>query len=432
MLSAIGIVAFVLAVLFSIAWHELGHMVPAKKFGVKVTQYMIGFGPTLWSKKKGDTEFGIKGIPLGGYIRMIGMFPPGPDGKVRPSSTGRLATLIEDARTQAQEEVVTEEDSQRTFYRLSVPKRIIVMMGGPVMNLILAGILFTILLVGFGTPGATLAVDEVTPCMPSTAQPLGKCEPGAISSPAAQAGLKSRDTVTSFNGQPVDSWSQFSTYIRTSKTGPVSIGVIRDGQALTLTADIRVVERPVVQDGQITDQVATQGFFGMAPVRELQPQPITAVPAQMWDLTVRTGQALIAIPSKLIGVGQAAFGDSARDPNGPIGVVGVTRISGELASAEDVPASWKVAQFIGLVASLNLFLFLFNLIPLLPLDGGHVAGALWEGLRRQWAKLRHRPDPGFVDVARALPVAYAVVFVLIGMSALLLYADVVNPVRIGG
>ena len=168
----------------------------------------------------------------------------------------------------------------------------------------------------------------------------------------------------------------------------------------------------------------------MSPKIELTPQPIGAVPGQMWDLSIRTAQALVAIPTKLVGVGQAAFGGEERDPNGPIGVVGVTRISGEVAGSE-MPANFKIVQFLGMVASLNLFLFLFNLIPLLPLDGGHVAGALWEGLRRQIARFRHRPDPGPVDVAKALPVAYAVAFILIGMSALLLYADVVNPVKIG-
>ena len=141
MLEFVGIIAFIFAILFSIAWHELGHLLPAKKFGVKVTQYMIGFGPTIWSRKKGETEYGVKWVPFGGYIRMIGMFPPGPDGKVKSSSTGRLTAMIEDARTQAREEVITEEDERRSFYRLSVPKKQHVMHGGPVMNHILAFLL---------------------------------------------------------------------------------------------------------------------------------------------------------------------------------------------------------------------------------------------------------------------------------------------------
>jgi membrane-associated protease RseP (regulator of RpoE activity) len=138
----------------------------------------------------------------------------------------------------------------------------------------------------------------------------------------------------------------------------------------------------------------------------------------------------------MVGVAQAAFGGGERDPNGPIGVVGVTRVAGEIASSQDIqfvqgPRA-RVSFLLSLLASLNLALFVFNLIPLLPLDGGHVAGALYEGARRVVARLRRRPDPGPTDVARLLPVAYAVSSVLVLMSVLLIYADVVNPVRIGG
>lgn len=432
MLFIVGIVAFAFAILFSIAWHELGHMLPAKKFGVKVTQYMVGFGPTMWSKHKGETEYGVKWIPFGGYIRMIGMFPPGPDGTVRASSTGRLATMIEEARSDAQAEVLTPEDEKRTFYNLTVPKKMVVMLGGPVMNLILATILFSIVMVGFGTPAQTLKVSEVSPCTPTVSSPTGQCVSGSVPSPAAGSGLEAGDVVTAYNGTQVSSWDDMSALVRASSAGPATITVDRNGQPITLTAQIQVANRPVVKDGQPTSQVAPQGFFGMSPTRVLQRQPITAVPGQMWSLSIRTGEAVIAIPSKMLGVAKAAFGNSPRDPNGPVGVVGVTRISGEVAAAKEVPVQWRVAQFLGLIASLNLFLFLFNLIPLLPLDGGHVAGALWEGVRRQIAKLRHRPDPGPVDVARLLPVAYVMAFFLVGMSALLLYADVVNPVRLRG
>ncbi len=331
MLTLIGVVAFVLAILFSIAWHELGHLIPAKKFGVKVTQYMVGFGPTIWSRKRGETEYGVKAIPFGGYIRMIGMFPPGPDGTTKASSTGRLGALIEDARSQAQAEVLTEDDAKRTFYRLPVHRRLVVMLGGPVMNLILAFVLFTIVLVGIGIPSPSLGVAAVTPCVPTASVPSGQCEPGMLSSPAAGAGLQDGDVVTSYNGTPVEQWDQLASAVRGSPSGPASIGIERDGQPMTLTADIEVSPRPVVVDGQITDDVAEQGFLGMTPQRVLVKQPIATVPAQMWDLTVRTGQALIAIPSKLVGVSQAAFGGEERDPNGPIGVVGVTRISGEVA-----------------------------------------------------------------------------------------------------
>jgi membrane-associated protease RseP (regulator of RpoE activity) len=150
----------------------------------------------------------------------------------------------------------------------------------------------------------------------------------------------------------------------------------------------------------------------------------------MWDITVRSASALVSFPAKMVGLTEAAFTDQPRDPEGPVGVVGVSRISGEVASA-DAPPSWRIAQFLAIVASLNLFLFLFNLLPILPLDGGHVAGALYEGGRRQVARWRGRPDPGPVDVARMLPVAYTVALVLITMSVIILWADIVKPIRLG-
>jgi len=431
MLSAIGIIAFVLAILFSIAWHELGHFLPAKKFGVKITQFMIGFGPSLWSRKRGDTEYGVKAIPLGGYVRMIGMFPPAPEGADDSDRRGRLGTLIDDARRQSAEEVVTEEDKRRTFYRLSVPKKLVVMLGGPVMNLILATVLFTVMFVGFGLPAQSLQVEQVTPCVPTAKSLSGACGADSTPSPAAAAGLKTGDVITSFNGRSVSSWSELTGLIRSTPPGStVTIGVDRGGQPVELATRLAAV--PGAALGGSTELPAEVAFLGMSPQLVLEPQPISAVPERMWELTTLSVRAMLSIPQKMVGVTQAAFSGEERDPNGPVGVVGVTRISGDVAAADELPISWKIAQFLGLVASLNLFLFLFNLIPLLPLDGGHVAGALWEGVRRQVARLRHRPDPGPVDVARALPLAYAIAFLLIGMSVLLMYADVVNPIRLGG
>jgi membrane-associated protease RseP (regulator of RpoE activity) len=138
----------------------------------------------------------------------------------------------------------------------------------------------------------------------------------------------------------------------------------------------------------------------------------------------------------MVGVAQAAFGSSERDPNGPISVVGLSRIAGEIAVMEvpeDQGGNWaKLSTFVMLLGSLNLALFVFNLVPLLPLDGGHIAGALWEAIKKGWAKARRLPDPGYVDVAKALPIAYGVAIALIVMSALLMYADIVNPVKVFG
>jgi membrane-associated protease RseP (regulator of RpoE activity) len=177
--------------------------------------------------------------------------------------------------------------------------------------------------------------------------------------------------------------------------------------------------------------------MGFSPSAELVKQPLSAVPALVGDQVARTAGVVFRIPQKMAGIAKAAFGDGARDPNGPMSVVGVGRVAGEVADGQlsGVAGSSGYDKFvvlISLIASLNLALFVFNLIPLLPLDGGHAAGALWEGLKRQVARLRGRPNPGYVDVAKALPVAYAVSVALIGMSVLLIYADVVNPIKLGG
>ena len=164
MLYALGVIFFAVGLLLSIALHEIGHMVPAKKFGVKVTQYMVGFGPTLWSRKGRDTEYGIKAIPLGGYIRMIGMVPPRPDGG-RSRWPRRLATAVEDFRSASRSEVVDAADEPRQFYRLTPGKKMIVMLGGPTMNLIIYLILTVLLFTVVGKPqtDATLTVGTVDP-----------------------------------------------------------------------------------------------------------------------------------------------------------------------------------------------------------------------------------------------------------------------------
>lgn len=431
MLTLVGVVVFVLAILASIALHELGHLVPAKKFGVKVTQYFVGFGSTLWSTKRGETEYGIKAIPFGGYVRMIGMFPPAPDGTVRASSTGRIGMLVEQARAESQAEVLTEDDHRRAFYNLTVPKKLTVMFGGPFMNLVIAFILFTIMFVGFGMPQPSTTIASVSTCNPGAAGATvaDPCPVGSAPSAAAEAGLQPQDQIVAVGGQSVTDWDGFTDALLAEGGGATTVTVARDGQEITYPVDLPLIERPVVVDGQVTEDTELRPFLGVGPQIELVGLPVTAVPGEMWNLTTRSVAALLAFPTKLVGVADAAFSDGERDPEGPIGIVGAGRISGEVAGA-DLPGTWKIAQLIGIIASVNLFLFLFNLIPLLPLDGGHIAGALYEGGRRQLARFRGRPDPGPVDVAKALPIAYGVVAVLLVVSALLFYADIVAPVRL--
>ncbi|HET7399306.1 MAG TPA: M50 family metallopeptidase [Intrasporangium sp.] len=448
MLFLVGVLVIVIGVALSIALHEIGHLVPAKRFGVRVSQYMVGFGPTVWSRRRGETEYGIKAIPLGGYVRMIGMLPPRPGdepGRLRTLSTGRFSQLVDQARADSMEEV-RPGDEDRVFYKLAWWKKVVVMMGGPLMNLLIAAVLLTGTITLYGLPTVVPTIGAVSTCVPTAAPtmtaPLPACQPGDPVSPSQQSGLQPGDRVLSIDGRPVTTWDQVTAAIRRSMGTPLRLEVQRGGarQALTLTP--AAIERPtydsqgnpVVQDGKLVLQRV--GFAGVVPRREIVKAPLSDAPRFVWDRTLDTAAIIVRIPEKMVGVVQAAFGSGDRDPNGPISVVGVGRIGGEVA-ALDVPAdaggNWaKLAQLVLLIASLNLALFVFNLVPLLPLDGGHVAGALWEAVKKGWARLRRRPDPGYVDVAKGLPIAYTMSMVLIAMSVLLIYADIVKPIRLFG
>ena len=448
MLFVLGVLVVVVGVALSIALHEIGHLVPAKKFGVKVTQYMVGFGPTIWSRRRGETEYGIKAIPLGGYVRMIGMLPPRPGdrpGELRTLSTGRFTQMVDQARADSMEEV-RPGDEGRVFYKLHPAKKIVIMLGGPLMNLLIAAVLITGVITLYGLPQVAPKVGLLSPCVPTAAPtlqvPQPKCQPGDPLAPAKAAGLQEGDRIVSVDGKAVSTWDQVSGAIRDSKGRSMTWVVQRGDQRLPVTITPAVLERAtyddegnaVARDGRLV--LESMGFAGITPGQELVRTPLAQAPKFVWDRTVDTASIIVRIPEKMAGVVQAAFGSEERDPNGPISVVGVGRIGGEVA-ALDIPAdeggNWvKLAQLILLIASLNLALFVFNLVPLLPLDGGHVAGALWEAVKKGWARLRNRPDPGFVDVAKGLPIAYGMSLVLITMSVLLIYADIVKPIKLFG
>ncbi len=432
----LGVVIIVVGLALSIGLHEIGHLVPAKLFGVKVTQYMIGFGPTIWSRRRGETEYGVKAIPLGGYIAMIGMFPPGKGERVQEDSTGFFRGLVQDARDSSMESI-TAGDEDRAFYRLPVWKRIIIMFGGPFMNLVLAVLLFGVLLMGFGVAQASTTVGSVSACaLPATSE-RQTCESGDPAAPGAAAGIAPGDRIVSVAGQPIDTWNESTAIIRDHPNEQIDIVVVRDGEEVTLAVTPMLSERYQTDaDGVVVTDAAGEpvtvqaGFVGISPATETVQQPVTAVLPAVGENVAGVAGIIVNLPQRIIDVANAAFGPGERDPNGPISVVGVGRVAGEIASLDEIPLASKAAGLVGILASLNIALFVFNMIPLLPLDGGHIAGALWEAIRRGFAKLFRRPDPGPVDLAKLLPLTLGVVVVFGAMSALLIYADIVKPVQL--
>ncbi|OUE07239.1 Zinc metalloprotease Rip1 [Clavibacter michiganensis subsp. michiganensis] len=468
-LYILGVLIIVVGVAVSIGLHEVGHLVPAKLFGVRVTQYMIGFGPTVFSRRKGETEYGVKAIPLGGYISMIGMFPPqssragtsstgiaqlvGPDTRrdaadagspTAPDADDRAGRgffdlLVQDARQASAESVGDEED--RAFYKLSVPKRMVIMLGGPAMNFLLAILLFAVVLCGFGVTTPTTTVGQVNACIVpagSTASAdAATCPDGAPEAPGAAAGLQPGDTIVSIDGSPITAWDQVTSTVQASAGKELDVVVERGGARQTL-AITPVLTQQAVPGSRGAPEVDEQGnpvtrevgLIGFSPTQAVQQQPLSAAFTTTGENMAAVGNLILNLPQRLVDVGRAAFGGGERDPNGPMSVVGVGRVAGEIASLDETPVASRASAMIGLVASLNVALGMINLLPLLPLDGGHVLGAIVEGVRRFLAKAFGRRDPGPVDVAKLMPLTFVVVIVFGAMSALLIFADLVNPVRL--
>jgi membrane-associated protease RseP (regulator of RpoE activity) len=426
----LGIVVFAFGLLVSIAWHELGHLSTAKLFGIRVPQYMVGFGPTVFSRRKGDTEYGIKAIPLGGYIRMIGMFPPGDDGRIVARSTSPWRGMIEDARSAAFEEL-RPGDETRLFYTRKPWKRVIVMFAGPFMNLILAVGLFLTVLMGFGIQQQTTTVSSISPCVIAQSEKRDACKASDPASPAAAAGMKAGDRIVSFDGRGTNDWNTLSDLIRDSAGRTVPLVVERDGKQVTLHATIatNLVAKKDAAGTYIQGQYVKAGFLGFSAATGVVKQDFGESVSWMTDRVGDAVDSLVALPAKIPALWDAAFGDGPREQDSPMGIVGAARVTGEIATL-DIPASQQLAMFVFVLAGFNLSLFLFNMLPLLPLDGGHIAGALWESLRRNLARVLRRPDPGPFDVAKLMPVAYVVAGIFVCFTVLVLIADVVNPVKI--
>lgn len=427
-----GIVVIALGIGVSIGLHELGHLLPAKKFGVKVPTYAIGFGPTLFKFKRGETTYAFKLIPLGGYITMIGMYPPSKTAEPQDKKRSFFIDIIFTARN-AHSEHITPADKNRMFYQLPVWKRLVIMFGGPFMNLVLGVVVMISVLTGLGTPTLSNTVAEVSKCV--TVGSI-ECAPGTDSaSPALQAGIKPNDKLLSINGKAINTSTDLSGNLVTGQ--PATIRLERDGKQV----DVQVTPVEALRiksDGKGNAVVDDQGkvVMELRPVigvlfgTERKSQPITVALEQSASAIGQVGKMIVTLPQQLTDVAISTFTGTERNANGAVSVIGIGQLSGEVGANQNIDPIAKLSIWLSILASLNFALFGFNMLPLLPLDGGHIAGGLYESIKRGIFKLMRKPDPGPADTALLMPATWFVFILLMAMSALLIFADLVNPITL--
>ncbi|WP_431942105.1 M50 family metallopeptidase [Micromonospora marina] len=407
----LGVVLFALAILISVSLHEAGHMLTAKAFGMKVTRYFVGFGPTLWSFRRGETEYGIKSIPLGGFCKIVGMTP--------------------------QDDDVEPGDEKRAMWRYPVWKRTIVMSAGSITHFALALVALWIIAVSVGLPNPKFPTTEagyraepavIAPVSCVTVDKVRACQPGDPASPAEKAQLKEGDRITAVNGKPVSTWGDMLDVVRATPPGTVTVTYLRDGTSQDARVDLAAVQRPPLGDPEgATSPVSALGVV-LSPTTPTRVDygPVAAFGATAdftGNMAVQTAEAMQRIPQKVPALWDAITGGE-RDVDTPISVVGASRLGGEAVENN----AWLV--FFMLFVSLNFFIGVFNLLPLLPLDGGHIAIA-WFERARSWLYARiGRADPGRVDYLKLMPFTYAVILIGGAFTLLTVTADVINPITL--
>lgn len=493
----IGVFLAIIGLGLSIAFHELGHLTFAKLFNVRVIQYMVGFGPTLFSKNKGETEYGIKLLPLGGYISMVGMYPPakkraieeieeieeGEHGRERGGERGRkkksspfcaisrfFSKIIESGRG-ASFATFRQGEEDRAFYNLSVWKRFIIMFAGPFANVILAFIFFAIVISGFGIYTPQTSIAAVSACSGkwytnaadrAAAIDHFKC---STLDPAAASGIMPGDVIKQINAKNVSSWNEVVQSIKDAKGKALQVTVDRGGKELHFRvlprlssaggvdssgADSRHVPNSARnrnlqrnrdsdlaerRDSQVQQrnsrnlQQQNNYFIGVVPSVTREQKPIVDVfPTLLHQVRAVIG-VVFTMPQRIADMFASAFLGKARDPNGPMSVVGVGRLTGEVAQREEISIADRAATIFHILAAVNVALAVMNLIPLPPLDGGHIFAALWDGVRRRLWRLFGAKDPGPFDTAKLLPVSYMGAALLLLMGALFIFTDFVNPIK---
>jgi len=377
-MEILGIIAFVLALLTSVMFHELGHFLTARKFGMRVSEFFVGFGRRIWSVTRGETEYGIKAIPAGGYCRIEGMTPT--------------------------DEMPAGEEG-RAFIRASSLKKLIVLGAGSTAHFILGFLLIFSIFFAVGYTTLTPNIAQVSE-----------------NSVAQAAGFKAGDEILSINGNPVENWSVDAKQIAESKGAELRFEVLRAGEKITITASPSYNEEAKRYILGVVTALGTErdGFL------ESGSQSGRAT----WFLTKESVKSLIALPSKVPQLFRQTFMNEERDPNGLVGVVGAARVSGEAVGSDKLNGNERLTTFILLVASLNIFVGIFNLLPILPLDGGHMAVAIADEIRAFFARLRKKPRPAPIDVNVLTPITGVVVILLGILTVLLVIADIINPVSL--
>jgi membrane-associated protease RseP (regulator of RpoE activity) len=393
-MAIIGVLAFVVALLLSVMIHEAGHYLTAKKFGMKVTEFFLGFGQKLWSTQRGETEFGIKAIPAGGYCRIVGMSP---------------------------REELSEADKDRAFVKAGVGQRLIVLGAGSFLHFVIGFVLLLTLFISVGVTSVTSTVEKVSECIPQNASEV--CSTKSTTSPAKNVGILAGDKIIRVDGKSYKDWSDVVAVIRASAGKELSITVERNGAPI----DIAVTPASRDLDGKII------GVLGVVnKVGTITYGPVDSVARAgkfTGEILQNSATSLISLPTKIPSLISQTFGGEKRDPEGLVGVVGVARVSGETANTKALTVREKIATFILIIASLNLFVGMFNLLPLLPLDGGHMAVAVVDGVRNFLARRRGLAKPAPFDVERLTPITMVVFVLMAALSILLLTADIFNPIR---
>jgi membrane-associated protease RseP (regulator of RpoE activity) len=393
------VLIFVVALLISVMLHEAGHFATAKAFGMKATQFFVGFGPTIWSTRRGETEYGIKALPLGGFVKITGM-----------------TTMDE----------LDPADEPRSFRSKPGWQRVIVLAAGSAMHFTIALVLLWLLAFGIGINGhfsenATSATIAILPCVPTSA--TAGCSASDPRSPAALTGLRAGDKVVAIAGQPVSNWTQMAAAIKAAPAGPpVAFTIVRDGKQVIRQITLASVswhKGPYlgVQPDVPVELYQHPGLFGA----------VKYAGSEFGSITASSVSAFSEIPKA---IPYLFSPNRANTPGGQVGsVVGAAGVTGQVVEAG---ISWqqKIADVLLIIISVNIFVGLFNLLPLLPLDGGHIAIVLYERARAGVARLFHRPDPGLVDIKKLIPVSVGVFALLVAFSLLLIAADIFNPVNL--